>query len=292
MKVTNIQGLPQAFVDAVSVERHNQKGSYSATTLLHGACETILTERHYDELEVDASDSIWAVFGTAVHLIFEKQNTNTMKEEFYSVDVLNSKVTGRVDSYDPEAKVLHDFKTASVWKVQFADFDDWRKQGLIYAWLMGKCGYEVKKCEFIALLKDHSKSKAKKDPEYPQLPTYVYKFDVTESDLAEIEKFIFTRVAELEEAEKVSDEELKPCSAEERWASENKWAIMKAGRKTALKVCESEEEAKRLLPELGGTSIEFRPGESRKCSDYCVCCDFCPFYNWKEIVLPELKESE
>ena len=158
MKVTNKLGLPQAFVDAVSVERHNQKGCYSATTLLHGVCETILTERHYDELEVDASDSVWAVFGTAVHSIMEKQNTNTIKEEFYSVDVLNSKVTGRVDSYDPETKTLHDFKTASVWKVQFEDFEDWRKQGLIYAWLMGKCGAEVKRCEFIALLKDHSKS--------------------------------------------------------------------------------------------------------------------------------------
>ena len=46
MKVTNVLGLPQAFVDAVSVERHNEKGCYSATTILHGACETILQERH------------------------------------------------------------------------------------------------------------------------------------------------------------------------------------------------------------------------------------------------------
>ena len=168
MKVTNKLGLPQAFVDAVSVERHNQKGSYSATTLLKGACEVMLLERHYDEIEVDASDSIWAVWGTAVHSIFEKQNTNTIKEELYSVDVLNSKVTGRVDSYDPETKILHDFKTASCYKVIYQDFDDWKKQGLIYAWLMGKCGIEVKKCEFIALLKDHSKSKAKVDASYPQ----------------------------------------------------------------------------------------------------------------------------
>ena len=124
MKVTNKLGLPQAIVDAVSVERHNQKGSYSATTLLHGACETILTERHYDEIEVDASESIWAIFGTAVHSVLEGQNTNTLKEQFYSVDVLNSKVTGRVDSYDQDTKTIHDFKTASVWKVQFNDFED------------------------------------------------------------------------------------------------------------------------------------------------------------------------
>ena len=278
MKVTNVMGLPQAFVDAVSVERHNEKGCYSATTILHGACETILQERHYDEIEVDASDSIWAVFGSAVHSIFEKQNTGTIKEAFYSFPVSHSKVTGRVDSYDPQTQTLHDFKTCAVWKIIYQDFDDWYKQGMIYAWLMNKNGVEVKRCEFIALIKDHSKSKAKTDQNYPQLPTYIYRFDVTEKALEEIEKFIFDKVAELEKAEMVADEELTPCSKEERWATEDKWAIMKEGRKTALKVCTSEEEAKSLMKDLGGTSIEYRAGESKKCSDYCTVCQFCPFY--------------
>ena len=278
MKVTNVLGLPQAFVEAVNVERHNAKGSYSATTLLKGGCEVMLMERHYDEIEVDASDSIWAVFGSAVHSIFEKQKTGTIKEAFYSTDVSHSKVTGRVDSYDPETKILHDFKTASIWKVQFEDFDDWKKQGLIYAWLMKKNGLEVKQCEFIALLKDHSKSKARQDPNYPQLPTFIYKFDVTDEALAEIEQFIFAKVSEFEKAELLEDEKLPPCSAEERWATEDKWAIMKAGRKTALKVCTSKEEAESLMKELGGTDIEFRQGESKKCKDYCDCCEFCPFY--------------
>ena len=278
MKVTNVMGLPQAFVDAVSVERHNEKGCYSATTILHGACETILQERHYDEIEVDASDSIWAVFGSAVHSIFEKQNTGTEKEAFYSFPVSHSKVTGRVDSYDPQTQTLHDFKTCAVWKIIYQDFDDWYKQGMIYAWLMKKNGVEVKRCEFIALIKDYSKSKAKVDQNYPQLPTYIYRFDVTEKALEEIEKFIFDKVSELEKAELLSDEELTPCTKEERWATEDKWAIMKAGRKTALKVCSSEEEAKSLMETMGGTDIEFRQGESKKCSDYCTVCQFCPFY--------------
>ena len=281
MKVTNRQNLPMALVNAVSVDRHNKKGEYSATTLLKGACEQVLTSRHFDEIEVDASDSIWAVFGSAVHSIFENQKDETFKEERFEVPVSNSKVTGRVDSYDLKNEILVDWKTASIWKVTYQDFDDWKKQGLIYSWLMKQNGLTVKKCRFIALLKDHSKSKARIDASYPQSPVYIYEFDITEKDLAEIETFIKEKVKQFEVAETLVDEKLTPCTKEERWASADKWAIMKAGRKTALKVCDSEEEAKSLMAEKGGTDIEFRPGENKKCSDYCNCKEFCPF--WKSL---------
>ena len=42
MKVTNRLHLPEAFVKAVSVERHNKAGCYSATTLNKGTKEIIL----------------------------------------------------------------------------------------------------------------------------------------------------------------------------------------------------------------------------------------------------------
>ena len=233
MFITNNLNLPSALVEAVSNDRHNKDGQYSATTLLKGTCETILMKRHWDEIKTDASENIWQIFGTAVHSIFEKQKDNSFKEEFFSVDVSNSKVTGRVDSYDMENETIVDWKTASVWKVQFKDFSDWKKQGLIYAWLLKKNGLNVKKCRFIALLKDHSKSKARFDASYPQSPVFVFEFDVTEKDLEEIEKFIFNKVADFEKAEKIPDEELPACSKEARWATEDKWKAKKEGRKTA-----------------------------------------------------------
>lgn len=278
MKITNKMGLPEALVQAVSTQKHNKEGQYSATTLLKGACETVLTNRHWDEIEVDASESIWTVFGTATHSIFEKQKDNTFKEEQFSVPVGNSIVTGRVDSYDLETETIVDWKTASIWKVQFKDFSDWYKQGMVYAWLMKKSGLNVKRCKFIALLKDHSKSKARQSADYPQSPVYIYQFDVTEKALETIEQFILNKVQELETADKIPDDKLLPCTAEERWATEDKWAIMKAGRKTALKVCNTKEEAESLMASLGGTDIEFRQGESKKCVDYCNACEFCPFY--------------
>jgi hypothetical protein len=283
MKVLNSMGLPQAFVEAVSVERHNAKGSYSATTLLHSATDTLLTERHWEEIEVDASDSVWAVWGTAVHSIFEKQKDNSFKEEKFSVKVGNSTVTGRVDNYDMENEILADFKTCASWKIIYKDFDDWYKQGMIYAWLMKQSGLNVKRCQFIALIKDHSKSKAKTDASYPQSPVYVYQFDITESALAEIENFIKTRIAELEANENTPDNELKGCTPEERWSKGDSWAIMRTGRKTALKVCKSEEEANALLKELGGDSIEFRKGEDVRCESYCNVCKWCPYYQKQKV---------
>ena len=267
-----------ALVNAVSVDRHNKKGEYSATTLLKGACEQVLTSRHFDEIEVDASDSIWAVFGSAVHSIFENQKDETFKEERFEVPVSNSKVTGRVDSYDLKNEILVDWKTASIWKVTYQDFDDWKKQGLIYSWLMKQNGLTVKKCRFIALLKDHSKSKARIDASYPQSPVYIYEFDVTEKDLEEIEKFIFTKVAEFEKAESVPDVELAPCSKEERWEGDTKYAVMKQGRKTAIKLFDNKDDAEKNMAGLGGTYIEERKAEPKKCLDYCACCEFCPFY--------------
>ncbi len=279
MIVSNNLNLPAAFVHAVSTERHNAPHCYSATTLNKGAKEIVLTDRHYDEITVDASEQIWAVWGTAVHALLESEKDDNFHEERFKVAVGNSWVTGQVDSYDMERGIINDWKTASVWKVQFADFADWRAQGLTYAWLLTKSGLEVKKCRFVALLKDHSKTKAKHDASYPQSPVYVYEFDVTEKDLAETEARIIAKVTEIENAYKLGDDDIEPCTLEERWADGEKYAVMKNGRKTALKLFDNQQDAEAYAGELGNSHyVEHRPAVSRKCADYCACCEFCNFY--------------
>ena len=279
MKITNELNLPAAFVHAVSTERHNAPHCYSATTLNKGAKEIVLTDRHYDEITVDASEQIWAVWGTAVHALLESEKDDNFHEERFKVAVGNSWVTGQVDSYDMERGIINDWKTASVWKVQFADFADWRAQGLTYAWLLTKSGLEVKKCRFVALLKDHSKTKAKHDASYPQSPVFVYEFDVTADDLAATEARIISKVTEIENAYKLGDDDIEPCTLEERWADGEKYAVMKNGRKTAVKLFDNQQDAEAYAGELGNSHyVEHRPAVSRKCEDYCSCCDFCNFY--------------
>ena len=279
MNVTNVMGLPAALVSAVSIDRHNKPGEISATTLNKGIPEILLTERHFDELTVDAADSIWAVWGTAVHTLFEKQKDNCFHEEAFEVPVLGHTVTGRVDSYDLEHEEIVDWKTASVWKVIMADFDDWHKQGMTYAWLLMKNGLKVKKCRFVAILKDHSKSKAKIDNTYPQSPVFVYEFAVTPEELEDTGKRITEKIAKLELASELPDDKLPVCSPEERWATESKYALMKNGRKTAVKLYGSKSEAEAAKEQSGaGFYVEDRPGEDKKCSDYCLCNSFCSYY--------------
>ena len=279
MKVTNRLHMPEAFVKAVSTTRHNEAGCFSATTLNKGAKEIILTDRHFDEITVDAADSVWAVWGTAVHALLESQPDNNFHEEYFKVPVSNSFVTGQVDSYDMENGVINDWKTASVWKVQFNDFKDWRAQGLTYAWLLQQSGLDVKKCRFVALLKDHSKTKAKTDSSYPQSPVFIYEFDVTAADMEETAARILAKVQEIESAYELDDDAIEPCSAEERWADGEKWAVMKNGRKSAVKVFDNQLDADAMAGEMGNAYyVEHRPAISRKCGDYCNCKDFCNFY--------------
>lgn len=279
MKVKNKLNMPAAFVNAVSTTRHNAAGCFSATTLNKGAKEIILTDRHFDEITVDAADSVWAVWGIAVHALLESQPDNNFHEEKFKVPVCNSFVTGQVDSYDMEHATIFDWKTASVWKVQFADFSDWYKQGMTYAWLLKQSGLEVRHCVFIALLKDHSKTKAKTDASYPQSPVFKYEFDVTDEELQQTEARILAKVAEIENAYKLGDDDIQPCSAEERWADDEKWAVMKNGRKTAIKLFDNSADADAMAGEMGNAYyVEHRPAISRKCGEYCACKDFCNFY--------------
>lgn len=279
MKVTNKLHLPEAFVKAVSVERHNKAGCYSATTLNKGTKEIILQERHWDEFTVDASEQVWATFGTAVHAIMEKYEDGNFHEEKFDIAVSKSRVTGVVDSYDMERGIINDWKTASVYKVSKGDFSDWYKQGMTYAWLLKQNGLDVRRCCFIALLKDHSMTKAETDSSYPQAPVFVYEFKVTPEELEQAGARITAKVKDIESAELMGDDDIEPCTAEERCAESDKYAVMKNGRKTAVRVFDQLIDAENCAGELGNSHyVEHRPAVSRKCGKYCLCKNFCSFY--------------
>ena len=285
MIITNKLNMPDAFVKAIQNSRHNADKSLSATTLLKGTKEIILTDRHFDEITIDASDEVWAVFGTAVHSILEHQEDEAFKEESFSVPAAPGsewKITGKVDRYNMATETIEDWKTASVWKVIYKDFQDWRTQGLIYAWLLRESGLNVRHIRFVALLKDFSKTEAIKNPDYPQSPAFIYEFDVNNSELEGVKDRAMYKALAVRDNWNTPDDEIEPCTPEERWATPTKWAVMKEGRKTAVKVCTTQEEAEDFIEDLEKEKdkhfVEERKGQDKKCSDYCACCEFCSYY--------------
>ena len=280
MKINNKLKFPVTFVNAVTKEYQYKEKQYSVTSLLKDVREILLTRRHNNEIEQDVADMIWLIFGTAVHKVLEdSQEADTeFKEEHFVQEVENGyKLSGQADLYNAE---VTDYKTCSVWKVIYNDWEDYRKQLLMYAWAFRKMGFEVEKGQIVAVIKDHSKTKAKVDSSYPQYPVYRKIFNFSNKDFEDIEKFIKIKFKEIAKYENTPDNELPICSKESRWNDGDKYAVKKKGNKRALRMYDKLEDAENHIAKDENLELEIRKGEDKKCKEYCSCCEFCDY--WKK----------
>ena len=278
MKITNSLNLPNSFVEMAQSDHQVAPNAYRVTSLLKGIRETMLGRRH--EVTQDVSEMIWMLFGTAAHNVLEhQQETDTqIKETRLSEEINGRIITGKFDLYDEATEKITDYKTCSVWKVIYGDFTDWRRQLLIYAYLMTKTGFAVSKGEIVAILKDHSKRDAKFKKDYPLLPVRVISFNFSDDDFTEIENWLIEKVEQIKQCEQLADNDLPLCTQEERYNDGDKHAVMKKGRKTAMRVLQDEAEAVKWMANNGGDFVEIRKGEDKKCNDYCSVCQFCDYW--------------
>lgn len=292
MKLTNVNNLPEQFVNAVNVDYKPTERQYSVTTILNSVRQTILQRRYNDEIVDDVSNQIWAILGSAFHQLLEnsQESSNELKEEYLkqelsclSDELKNYFLSGKADLYNELENKIVDFKTTSVFKFIKKDFEDYKMQLLMYAWLFRKIGFNVDKGEIIAILRDWQKSKAKIDKSYPQLQVQKVKFDFNKDDFDYIENFIKNKFLELKENEGKPDDLLPMCSEEERWREPTKYAVKKKANKTASKIHSTLEEAEEHIRNLEEKypniyEIEIREGTDKKCLEYCSACQFCPYF--------------
>lgn len=286
MIITNKHNLPEPIINAVKRdEQPPRPGVVRVTSLLKGVREVILEQRYWDKVERDASDMAWLLFGRAVHSIIEQEEEldHQLKETRLTERVGGLDLSGQFDLYDSKRKMITDYKTCSVWKFIFGDFDDWRKQTAIYAWLLRKAGFPVVGAEIVAFIKDHSKSKAQFDAQYPDAPVQTVTFNFPDQTVPVIERFIVERMAQIEAAQDLPDADLPLCTPEERWNSGDKFAVMKGKNKRAVRVYDTQEEAEARIEKEGAPYwLEVRPGTDRKCADYCAVNAFCPYWQEKQ----------
>lgn len=276
MRITNDQGLPQAIVDAV--DTFHRGGDYSASMLTKSPRQVWLERRHDDEMVQDVSEMVWALFGTAVHFIIQRgDNENRLTEEYLTAEVAGKRLSGFCDVY--EDGEIADWKTTSVWSYIFMDNEkrfEYESQLNAYAYLFRKYGFKVHKLTIVMLFRDWQKSKAKYDPQYPQ--SQVQKMDIKLWSVDEQERYLTERIQMFEQYKDTPDEQLPYCSLSYRWATPSKWALMKDGRKSAIKLYETEAEALNASKDDNKLYVQERPGEQYKRCEYCNARPWCNQY--------------
>lgn len=284
MKVTNKYNLPNALVKAV--ERHeHRKANFSVTQLLKGATEIALETMFPYKLEMDVSDMVNMMLGTAVHKLFEEQEEVGVLNEHYmeTTSFAGQTVSGTADAIDTTTRMIIDYKTCSCWKFIYKDFDDWREQIKSYLYLWWReTGELYLDGKIVAIIKDWSPTDLLRTEGYPKSPVMSISFEYTEAEIYGVGERWNNKLEEV--FKKLVSQDFGCCSKDERWAKEEKWALMKKGAKKALKLYDTEEEANEAKGEDSNLYVEYRAGKDVKCDSYCVAgaCGLCPYKNGKE----------
>ena len=291
MKITNKFNVPETLVALASRDYYTKgQSDYSVTEIISPPRIQRLRRKHFEEIEQDVSDMLWMLLGTALHVVAERSEVlGHTNEERLSAGVNGIILSGAIDLQKDEADgiTITDYKFTSAWALM-NDKPEWEQQQNIYKYLVERVKKKpVKGLKICALIRDWSRRDAQNKPDYPQAP--IQMVDIPMWTFDRTEAFIKERV-ELHRDSKVSadwGEELPLCTEEERWVRQTTYAVKKDGRKTAIRVFDTQDEADALLkemPEKDKGFIEIRKGEAVRCTgNFCGVSQWCSQYqNQKE----------
>ncbi len=273
--LTNKSRLPDAIVRAVSNDAYTKgDADFSVTELLNPPQISALRRQHAAALTEDAADRIWALLGSAVHAIIERSaagNPDTLSEVTLVTQVGDYKIKGTFDNLTISSAEMCDFKVTTVWKVVGGGVPaEWEAQTNIYRWMLWReKGITVNSIAIIAVLRDWSKREADRRADYPQ--AQAIRIEVPLWSFDDVARFVNERIA-------LHTMDPPPaCSDEDIWAKPSKWAVMKKGRQSAVKLLDSEADARAYMASnsVPGGYIEYRPGSATRCESYCPVAAFC-----------------
>ena len=294
MKITNNANLPAAIHRAVTNDPYDATGSdISATRLLQPPRITALTKKYYDSLEEDVSDRIWSLLGQSTHHVIERAAEGTEDLTERRIFVKNDKthgwtLSGTFDYLSRDGELL-DFKTTSAWSAMDAATNgkhEWTAQLNILDWLIRHSlfkendGIKVKSLAIVAILRDWSKKKALTSVNYPKHQAVVIPIERWSPEVQDV--YVSERIQLHQKSQDMDEPPI--CTPEERWHKMDEYAVMKDGRKSALRLLPTREEALKYLADNGmkegkGCHIVLRKGEDTRCAHYCAVNKFCSHWN-------------
>ena len=293
MKITNKFGAPQTLVNLAMRDPYSKgNADISVTGLIGSPRISILQSRHDSEMTRDVSDMLWALVGSALHVVAERgADSEHIAEERLFATIDGWTISGGIDVQltDDGGTALSDYKFTSVWAVMNTK-PEWEAQLNCYAWLMRKSkGVIVNKLSIHALLRDWARHSVGVKHGYPL--SAIHTVDIPVWSSVKQDLYIMERVALHKAAKQANDldAQLENCTDTERWMREDKYAVMKAGRKSAIRVVDTGVEAAEVSSKNPGSYVQLRKGEPVRCTgDYCGVSRFCTQYAaWTALNAPD-----
>ena len=280
MKITNKQNLPAPLVALLSRNYYSKGASqYSVTELMSPPKIRRLREQYDENMEIDVTKMIASQLGTFMHGKLEaKEVEGYHNEERIFTEIDGVVISGAIDLQQvvEGGVIIIDYKFVKAWSVKQGK-SDWETQLNIYKWLVESVKrVPVKGLQICAIIKDYSAHDTSEG--YPEAEAIM--IDIPMWDAVKTEAYVRQRLEMHRHARMAHDfgEELQPCSDEERWMTETVYATKKEGRKSAIRLFKTIEEATELAEKEKGY-VEIRKGEPKRCTgDFCGVSKWCSQY--------------
>jgi len=302
MKYTNQHDLPDYLRLWLEYDDYDYlEGIVSATGLLSPPRQIVLKARHFDSLEVDLADLIARRYGSALHASFEQVDMPRITQEQRVIALVDKrKVSGKFDMLKDigggRFRII-DIKSTSVWNAIYgSSAEEWKLQLSIYRYLLERDGWAMdegemvereaitvdKHAEICLVFTDWKKADMNRHKDYPPIRVAHMDIDLYHPDFTR--DFIATKLEAIAEAEELPDADLPFCTDEELWKDKDTFAVKKEGRKSAVRVYDTLEEAKMHIENIDKESerlkhsIEKRKGYVKRCP-YCDVRSVCNQYD-------------
>lgn len=283
MRLTNNLNLPAPIVTAIQRQVGDYdrgESDYSITDLINPPQIVMLKRQFEDEIIEDVSQRIWMLLGSAIHNILEKagDGADSMGEVrlFAYLNYEEKTISGKFDHLAIDSGTLTDYKVTSSYSVKGDEVKpEWVKQLNYYRWLCMRNDLNVDDLQITAILRDWNQH-GLRDENYPRQSVVTMQVPVWD------EKFTEHSIKmDLGDHVDAANGVCRPCTDEERWCVPGKIALMKKGRKSAVRLLDTEYELmeymtkNKFTSEAGYYMVE-RPTTYRRCEDYCSVSKFCP----------------
>jgi len=279
MKFTNRHHLPDYLVSYLQRFYKPEPYRIGVTSLIDEPLQRILLMKHWDELVVDVSDFLNTVKGHGIGQLFED------KLPKIEIEQNGFTIVGKADKIF--LKDLIDIKHTSTWVWIYRNNPnskllDYEKQLNLYAW-MYKLKYHFEFDNFyLDLYFDDwkiSKTIQRGNQDYPKILFKRYKVKDWgfETQQQFVEKQLQLHRTALESSNPIE------CNPAFKMQNPPTWAVMKKGQKSAIRggVCDSKDAANKMInshKDKNKLYIEERKSICKRCENYCLVNQFCPYY--------------